>query len=180
MPPDTIKGPWESRSAVLEHTGRRSPPGLWLGARWQASVPHCPGHTQTRDSRTSQVRPRCAGQPWPEPHSPVVAVQTSPWLSRTPGGISGCTGGTRSRISFSTSSSSTHTSPSAASPALRTDTGHTLAGPGHTPPPSHRPFCQQAFSPDGSPRSFLSHVHPRSSSRLYSTLSDTQAWESRP
>lgn len=75
------------------------------------------------------MRPRLcstavAATPQPAGPSPVVAVQTSPWLSRRPGGISGCVGAMWSRISFSSSSNSMQTSPSPASPTLQTDAGH--------------------------------------------------------
>lgn len=66
-----------------------------------------------------------AGRP-----SPVVAVQSSPWLSRMTGDMSGCTRGPWSLTSFSSSSSSMQTSPSTASPALGTDCGYRLAPPG--------------------------------------------------
>lgn len=112
---------------------------LSLGRASQApsefQTPQGPRHVQTSDTGTSRGRTRGSHGdhnlqprlcrtvvPQPEGPSPVVAVQTSPWLSRTPGGISGCTGGTWSRISFSTSSSTTQTSPSTASPTLQTDT----------------------------------------------------------
>lgn len=75
------------------------------------------------------VQHSCGTVPQPGGPSPVVAVQTSPWLSRTPSGISGCTRGMWSLISFSSSSSSMQTSPSTASPTLQTDAGHHPAWP---------------------------------------------------
>ena len=127
------------------------------------------GHPSPWVCRTAAQLPR------PEHPSPVVAVQTSAWLSRTPGGISGWTGGTWFRISFSTNSSTMQTSPSTASPTLWTDTGHAQAGPGHTPLPLGCPFRGEAPSLGCSSRCLLSKVLPCSISTFCSVTTQASA-----